>query len=331
MSDTLVVGKLHPDSLEQAARRVRAYCTHPRSGWVTYDLAAISARRDGHFDQVRPWDLLLAALMNGRPTVNDVAAFDLQRRQDFASRVAAVPADRALAAMTEAELDVVVRLCGFGFKGVWAPKTTKMAALYRPHSVPIMDSHLSQIYDFGQDGFTRTGTKKETTRCERIRAALSGLRDVLRDQDAWVGALREQVDDIPGMEHTSDLRLLDIVLWTSWDDQRVRDRRSDRDRKRWGDLDEAPLIAPESLAPTPVMDDLGDESQQLERVAREGGQLITADEHDELIDLFVERLGADDLAVALSAGSGISVSACQDWLDGGCQWPVRPRLRLLNR
>ena len=253
MNDSLVAGagELRPVSLDQAVRRVRAYCTHPRRGWVTYDLAAIGARGDGHFDQVRPWDLLLAALMNGRPTVDDVATFDLQKRQDFASRVAAVPADRPLALMADVELEAVTHLCAFGFKGVWAPKTTKMAALYRPHSVPIMDSHLSRIYGFGQDGFTRAGAKKEPTRSERIRAALTGLRDVLHDQDAWVHALRAKVEDVPGMKRTSDLRLLDIVLWTSWDDQRPRNRR-DLGRKLWVEAGEGPLIGPESQATVPI-------------------------------------------------------------------------------
>lgn len=55
---SLGAGTLRPVPLVDAVRRVRSYCTHPASGWSVYDLAAIHARDQGHFGQVRPWDLL---------------------------------------------------------------------------------------------------------------------------------------------------------------------------------------------------------------------------------------------------------------------------------
>lgn len=189
--------------------------------------------------------------MNGRPTVSDVARFDAQLRSDFASRVAAVPDNVGLADMTALELEAVAHLCSFGFPGAWAPKTTKMAALYRPHAVPIMDSHLSLIFDLGQDGFTRVGSKKELPRCTRVRVALAGLREALRQNEAWLARLAQEVADIPGMDATSDLRLLDIVLWTSWDDQR-QTRRGERGRQRWNERSPGQLIPLGAMKPVAV-------------------------------------------------------------------------------
>ncbi|MFG1745777.1 hypothetical protein ACGFJ4_16545 [Micromonospora chalcea] len=73
-----------------------AFCTEPRSGWVTYHLAARSTRTSGLFDQVTTWSLLYANALVGRVHIDEVAGFSRDRRRDFAARVAAVPEDTDL-------------------------------------------------------------------------------------------------------------------------------------------------------------------------------------------------------------------------------------------
>lgn len=243
--------QLAPVGLDLAVKRVRAYCTNLASGWSAYDLAGIHARRQGHFEQVSAWDILLAGLMNARPTLKEVILFDVSQRERFAQRVAAVPAKLPLADMNDAQLRSVAELCAFGFRGAWGPTVTKVAALYRPDAVPILDGHLSVIFGFGSDGFTRKGTRREPSRTERITIALDELRSALNDQRDWISALREAVIDLPGTDSVSDIRLLDIVLWTSWDDERGY-RDNERPRTLWQDCCEGKPISLDSMRPVPI-------------------------------------------------------------------------------
>src|SRR4051812_47617672 len=93
-----VIGSI---SVVDAARRVIAYCTTPSSGWGVYDLAGIVARRAGVLDVVAPWSLLWANLLNGNVTLDNVAAFDFDRRRDFARMLRALPPDVDLADMID--------------------------------------------------------------------------------------------------------------------------------------------------------------------------------------------------------------------------------------
>ena len=247
---------LAPVDVKDAAARVWAYCTHPRSGWSIYDLAAVSARGEGHFERVRQWDLLLAALMNARPSVAAVAAFTVEQREDFAARVAAVPESKPLCEFTDAELEVLVHLSAFGFAGARTATMTKLAALYRPHAATILDSYLAGVFGFAPDGFTFGATEAgEVRRRQNIRHALAGLRSTLGARPDWMGALREAVRSIPGMAETSDVRLLDIVLWTTQDDARQTresETRGAKERTLWVEHKPGPIIPAGSTRPVTI-------------------------------------------------------------------------------
>ncbi|MFI6132745.1 hypothetical protein [Micromonospora sp. NPDC051141] len=109
---------LAPVPVTHAARRVLAFCTEPRSGWVTYHLAACSTRTTGMFDQVTTWSLLYANALAGRVDIEDVAGFSRERRRNFAARVAAVPEDSDLHTMDDDDVAAVANLCHFGYHGV---------------------------------------------------------------------------------------------------------------------------------------------------------------------------------------------------------------------
>src|SRR5689334_8144748 len=68
---------LAPVPVADAARRVLAFCTEPRSGWITYHLAARSTRASSLFDHVTTWSLLCANALAGRVDIEDVAGFSL--------------------------------------------------------------------------------------------------------------------------------------------------------------------------------------------------------------------------------------------------------------
>lgn len=244
-------GVLDPIPLDEAVHRVRTYCTTLSSGWLQYDLAAIIARRSGHFATVSPWHLLLATLMNGQPTMEDVGAFDFARRTDFASLLAAVPSDLPLARMTDQQRRAVVGLCEFGFPGAWAPKITKVAALFRPHSVPILDGHVARVFGLGRAGFSEPARRGDDRRLQRIGHAISGIADTLQQNEAWFWSLRRRLIDLPGVARISDVRLLDILLWTTWDD-----RHEDRPRKGehilWSEREVGEAIPIEAMRPVTI-------------------------------------------------------------------------------
>ncbi|MBE7370636.1 DUF6308 family protein [Dermacoccus barathri] len=256
-SPLLVEGAiLAPVDVEDATKRVWAYCTHPLSGWTIYDLAAITARNEGHFEEVRTWDLLLSALMNARPSVGAVTAFTVERRTEIAARVALVPDSKDLTEFSDAELDALTELSAFGFHGARTPTITKLAALYRPHAATILDSYLATAFGVGQYGFSYGATQRaETRRRRNIHHALPGLRSTLRDRAGWMGALRDATHEIPGISQTSDVRLLDIVLWTTQDDlreSRKSEAASDKERARWVTREPGPAIPLDAVRPVAV-------------------------------------------------------------------------------
>ncbi|XVX20384.1 DUF6308 family protein [Actinomycetota bacterium] len=232
-------------AFDEALKRLVAFCASHRSGWVTYDLFAAEARQRGHFEEVAPWSLLWADALAGRLSVNDLASFTTKRRLDFAHRVAAVPRAKDLAAFEDLEVEAVVDLCKFGFAGVWAPKITKLAALYRPRAVPVLDGYVAMAFGFKRAGFS----EGKEPRHGRIRSVVFGLRDYLAQHDELMGELRASARlTVPDIDVASDLRLLDIVLWCSQDD---RIERPGKRRNAWLDASPAPYSS-SFVAPIPV-------------------------------------------------------------------------------
>lgn len=210
---------LPPVAFEDALHRVRAYCTDVNSGWSTYDLCGIEARLDGYFEQVRPWSLLAADALAGQIQVRDVARFDARHRVEFANRLMAVPPRIDLDQLDATGRAAVTRLCQYGFSGVWAPKMTKVAALFRPQAVPVLDGYVSLAFGFSRQGFS----EGREPRWERIARVIDSLALSLGAHREFLGELRVSAIELaPDLPLIPDLRLLDIIIWTSQDDRMVR-------------------------------------------------------------------------------------------------------------
>lgn len=213
--DWPVIGPIQVDA---AQRRILAYCTEPKSGWGIYDLARRIARDEGALERVTSWSLLLANALNGQVSLSNVADFTLERRVLFARCITRVP-DVDLITMDNEEVERVVDVCCFGFPGVWGPKTTKLAALYRPRSVPVLDGHVALAFGFSREGFSNAALEHGLDRRARIQHAVNAFRHALADHSATIAMLRASVcPAVPEIEALADLRLLDMVIWTSQDD-----------------------------------------------------------------------------------------------------------------
>ncbi|MEV4343537.1 DUF6308 family protein [Actinoplanes sp. NPDC049596] len=242
---------LAPVTVTDAARRVLAFCTEPRSGWVTYHLAARSTRSSGMFEQVTTWSLLYANALAGRVDIEDVAGFSRSLRQDFAARVAAVPEDTDLHAMDDDDLAKVVDLCHFGYPGVWGPKTTKMAALYRPQAIPILDGHVAEVFGFNRQGFSNKARQYGLDRRDRIDKVVRAVAIWTRIHRAEIAALRDAVTPtVPEIQDLPDLQLLDIVLWTSQDDKPAHRRPGQG--ARWINRPVGNHVMADELRPVPI-------------------------------------------------------------------------------
>lgn len=208
-----------PVPFRDALQRVQAYCTEAGSGWGTYDLSAVAARLAGQFEIVSPWSLLAADALAGRVQVSDIAGFDLARRTEFAGRLAAVPRATDLHRLDATGLAAVTSVCQFGYSGAWAPKITKVAALYRPQAVPVLDGYVALAFGFPREAFSQG----REARWERIRRVVGSLATTLSRHQKLLGKVRQEAADLaPDLALVPDLRLLDIVIWTSQDDRLSR-------------------------------------------------------------------------------------------------------------
>jgi hypothetical protein len=211
-------GRLHPIPVSDAIHRVQVFCTSPRSGFGPYDMAAVAAREAGHFHEVAPWSLLWADALAGRLSVDDLAAFTPDRRHQFAELIAAIDPDVQLGALTEEQRASVSALCCFGFPGAWAPKITKVAALYRPHAVPVLDGYMAMAFGYSRDAFSVAGARRE-----RIQGVVDALAKWLAGNAVVIKRIRYAVSDVvPAIHRISDVRLVDIIIWTAQDDRLTR-------------------------------------------------------------------------------------------------------------
>ncbi|MEU8021104.1 DUF6308 family protein [Micromonospora haikouensis] len=221
---------LGPVPVNEAVSRVLAYCTFKSSGWAVYDLAGISARAAGLMNEITAWSLLFVNALNGRVDVKDVAEFDRTRRRAFADLIGRIPSDRELHSMSEGEVDDVIRVCRFGFNGAWAPKITKLAALYRPQAVPVLDGYVGMAFGYRRDDLSLRVNRFGLSREERIAAIVRAMAAYLRDHQPIVARLRaelaERVPELAAADPEtgsrpliSDLRLLDMIIWTAMDDR----------------------------------------------------------------------------------------------------------------
>jgi hypothetical protein len=250
---------LAPVPIDEAANRIRVYCTSPYSGWAVYDLAGASARSAGLLTDVTAWSLLFANALNGRVDITQLADFNRARRREFADRIGRIPADRDLHRMADEEIAAVIHACQFGFDGAWAPRITKLGALYRPAAVPVLDGYVGMAFGYHREDLSVRVQRFGLNRQERIAAIVRALAAYLREHRDTVVQLRAQVSPTvpdlaaaPSSEHASlipDLRLLDIVVWTAMDDRiATRAGRS----PRWLGGPVGPHIPSEAVAPEPI-------------------------------------------------------------------------------
>lgn len=250
---------LEPVPIDEAASRIRAYCTSRYSGWAVYDLAGVSARSAGQLTEVTVWSLLFANALNGRVELTQLADFNRARRREFADRIGRIPANRDLHRMTDDEITAVVHLCQFGFDGAWAPRITKLGALYRPAAIPVLDGYVGMAFGYQRDDLSVRVQRFGLNRQERIAAIVHALAVYLRDHRDVVAFLRAQVSptvpelaEAPSPDQApliSDLRLLDMVVWTAMDDRvSTRAGRS----PRWLGRPVGAYIPVEEIAPEPI-------------------------------------------------------------------------------
>jgi hypothetical protein len=200
--------------------------------------------------------------LNGRVDAKQLANFNRARRREFADRIAAVPADLDLSCMNEGELDAVTDACCFGFGGAWAPKITKLGALYRPRAIPILDGYIGLAFGYRRGDLSVKVQRFGLDRRQRIAAIVRALASWLRNKRASMALLRTGVSEtVPELAETegdngaslfSDLRLLDIVIWTTMDDRQAM--RAGRQPNWLGQPvgDHIPLtaVAPEPIRPS---------------------------------------------------------------------------------
>lgn len=212
-----------PIDMDQAAHRILAYCTTTQSGWGVYDLMGVHARRSGRFQVVDASTLLLANAINGQVSLANLAAFNHERRRKFASLVARVPETAELARMDDQGLVTVVDACAFGFPGVWGPKITKVGALFRPGAIPMLDGYVGLAFGFGDEAFSAAARQQGMDRRERIEAVVRAMAAWLATHRHVLVALRGLTEPtVPELSLIPDLRLIDLVLWTSQDDRMPR-------------------------------------------------------------------------------------------------------------
>jgi hypothetical protein len=233
--------------VEDAIARVRAYCTDPLSGWHTYDRTSHVARQEGVFDRVSPWSILWAETLNGQPRAADVIRFEKAMRDRIANGVSTLRG-RQLCELVESEVAELVNLCTEGDKGFWAPKVTKMLALYLPECTPVLDGNVAEFMGLKRDAFSKRCRATDGTmsgRRENIAAVIGTLRTTLRENAEVLQEVRDKVTlDVPDLSRASDVRLLDIILWTT-----QQDRGTSKDR--WVDIGARPYETVD-LTPVPV-------------------------------------------------------------------------------
>jgi len=237
---------LPPVPVQDAVRRLLAYCTEPRSGWGAYDLAGAHARAAGLFNHVSAWSLLWANALNGQVVLDNVAAFQPDWQSQYATILSRIPIDSDVNAGDTALVDSVTDACFFGFPGVWGPKITKVGALYRPAAIPVLDGHVAAAFGFGREAFT-IGARE---RRDRIHRVVRALATCLTEQAESLQAVYDGVaGTVPEIKAVPALRVLDMILWTSQDDTY---KRRPKQGARWIDRPVQDRIPFESFAFHPL-------------------------------------------------------------------------------
>jgi hypothetical protein len=198
---------LGPVRLDDAVRRVVAFSCSPQSGFLGYDLTGAAARSTGRLSEVVPWTILLAEALAGRVTVGNVHGFASHIRE-FAELLAEVR-DKDLSLLDDREYAAVTAFCSFGFAGAWAPKITKVGALFRPKAIPIMDGYLALAFGYSRDAFSVGAAPRRQAIGRVITALVAGI---LANGDKLQEVRSQAASRVPAITVLSDLRLADVVI-----------------------------------------------------------------------------------------------------------------------
>jgi hypothetical protein len=208
---------LGPVSVDNAIQRLVAFGSSSRSGFLGYDLAGHVARLNGQLNHVGPWTILLADALGGQVTVDNVRQF-AQHLTEFTDLINSVP-DEDLASLDATEFRSVVEFCTLGFPGAWALKITKVGALLRSKTIPILDGHLARAFGYARDRFSAG----RQPRWEAIEHVVSAIASGIKRQSNLLGEIRHRAEEsVPAINVLSDVRLVDIIIWTSQDDRMER-------------------------------------------------------------------------------------------------------------
>lgn len=139
----------------------------------------------------------------------------------------------------------IVDVCCFGYSGVWCPKATKVAALFRPAAVPVLDGHIANAFGYGREAFSVASPNNgRRTLIDRVVRALGRALYDYRDE---LAAIRDAATTaVPEIGQIPNLRLLDIVAWTAQDDRMPRRRGQG---PRWIDRPERDRMPLEDFGP----------------------------------------------------------------------------------
>lgn len=112
--------------------------------------------------------------------------------------------------------------------------------------MPVLDGYVAMAFGFLREGFSVGSAPRH----ERIRQVVEALASWLRESADTVTSLRRAVGErVPEIDLVSDLRLIDIVLWTTQDDRLFRARKRPT---FWLESSPGSRIRLEDLAPAPI-------------------------------------------------------------------------------
>lgn len=144
-------------------------------------------------------------------------------------------------------------------EAAWAPRITKLGAVYRAAAIPVMDGYVGMAFGSRRDDLSVKVQRFGLNRQEWIAAIVRAMAVYLRDHRDTVAQLRALVSPTvlepaaaPAPELAPlipDLRLLDMVVWTAMDDRiAARAGRS----PRWLGRPIGAHIPVEAVAPEPI-------------------------------------------------------------------------------
>lgn len=193
----------HSVTVHQAAR-VAINFARGAPGFYVYDLQGLRARQRGLLQEVDPWTFLLPGALGGYVTYKDLWGV-LEEVGEFATLLRAVPDNRDLHEMDTEDLATVKELCRFSCYGVQAAKVTKVAALFRPAAVPILDRDVGRAYG-----------RQFSGRPENQSFAIEEMaRNIEESLGALVAARAEATKTVSDLGALSLLRFFNILVWAN--------------------------------------------------------------------------------------------------------------------